>query len=524
VSRSPVRWPRGSLPLVPLAPAIVVVVGIATAVAIALLGIGQLGKTSDQAAGLRADVLAATLAARLRVTPQEEWPDLVGRAARRSAAEILVVEQSGPVLVNESFGTPPREDIVRMLGAREGETTTALGRVRFAARQLHPPLSHRSVIAFVAAPRPPPGTIALVNAVAALTVLLLGVAVAVALSFTKAAREDVDYVRERITDMARGHAPSSAGSSSGAIPIGPVPIRSLDQIGVLTSAFNLLVARFAAAERSYRADLLQAAAMDRERSAFLAGLSHELRTPLNAILGFAHLLESEVDGPLSQDAREALSVIRQSGEHLRTLIDDILDLSALESGKLQLSCRPVDLRQLADQVIREASPAARDRPVRLEVVGPEGVLANADPRRVRQVLTNLVSNAVKFTARGSVTVRVEERGRHAAVVVRDTGPGIPPEETSNIFEEYRQSGDLRARRAGTGLGLSIARRLVKMHGGTIQLDTELGKGSTFTIFLPLWVEPGAGKPGAPGAPGADNDSAPPMSGPPSSMPSARRIA
>jgi signal transduction histidine kinase len=502
VARLPIRWPRGSLPLVPLAPAIVIVVGIATAVAIALLGISQLGKTSDQAAGLRAEVLSATLAARLRATPLEERSDLVGRAARRSAAEILLVEQSGQVLVNETFGAPERDDIVRMLVEGAGETTTALGRVRFAARPLNPPLSHLSVVAFVAAPSPPPGSIALVNAVAALTVLLLGVAVAVALSFTKAARDDVDYVRERITEMARGqaHEASPAGSGSGAIPIAPVPIRSLDQVGVLTSAFNLLISRFAAAERSYRADLQQAAAMDRERSAFLAGLSHELRTPLNAILGFAHVLESEVDGPLSQDAREAISVLRQSGEHLRTLIDDILDLSALESGKLQLSRRPVDLRLLAEQVVREASPAARDKPVRLDVTGQHGVLAHADPRRVRQILTNLVSNAVKFTARGSVTVHVEARGRHAAVVVRDTGPGISPEQTSTIFEAYQQGGDLRARRAGTGLGLSIARRLVQMHGGAIHLETALGKGSTFTITLPLSVAPTVGEPMSGGRP------------------------
>ena len=475
----------------PLAPAIVLVVGLATAVAIALLGINQLGRTSDQVAGRRAEVLAATLAARLRATSLEERSEVLGRAARRSASEILLVEQGGQVLVNETFGSPAQGDVIRLLVAGEGETTTALGRVRFAVRPLAPPLSHLSVVTFVSAPSPPPGSIALVNAVATLTVLLLGVAVAVALSFTKATRDDVDYVRERITEMARGqaHASTPADGSSGAIPIASVPIRSLDQVGLLTAAFNLLISRFAAAERSYRADLQQAAGMDRERSAFLAGLSHELRTPLNAILGFAHVLESEVDGPLSYDAREALSVIRQSGEHLRTLIDDILDLSALETGKLQLSRRAVDVHLIAEQVLREASPAARDKPVRLAVTGELGLLAHADPRRVRQVLTNLVSNAIKFTARGAVIVHVAARGRYVAIIVQDTGPGIPPEETSAIFEEYRQIGDVRTRRAGTGLGLSIARRLVLMHGGSIQVESKLGQGSTFTITLPAWTSP-----------------------------------
>ncbi|WP_437732224.1 sensor histidine kinase [Sorangium sp. So ce1335] len=494
------------MPLVPLAPAIVIAVGIATAVAIALIGIRQLASMSDQAASLRAEVLAATLVARLRGTPEGERAEFLGLAARRATSEILLVEQSGQVLINESFGAPAKADIFQMLTQGKGETTTSLGRVRFAARPLHPPLSSLSVITFVSAPSPPPHSIALANAVAALTTLLLGVAVAVALSFTKAARDDVDYLRERITAMARGQGPG-ASPTTDVIQAEPVPIRSLDQVGLLTAAFNLLITRFAAAERTYRADLQQASVMDRERSAFLAGLSHELRTPLNAILGFAHVLESEVDGPLSQDAREALSVIRQSGEHLRTLIDDILDLSALETGKLQLSRRAVNLRVLVDQVMREASAAARDKPVELRVTGDHGLLAHADPRRVRQILTNLVSNAVKFTARGSVTVHIAGRGRYAAITVQDTGPGIPPEETTAVFEEYRQTGDVRSRRAGTGLGLSIAKRLVLMHGGTIQLESELGRGSTFTITLPIWLDPNRA-PG-PAQPAADTPTPPP---------------
>jgi signal transduction histidine kinase len=502
------RWPRGSTPLVPTAPAIVIVVGLATAGAVAVRGLAPLAKMNDQAAGLRAEVLAATLAARLRGTPREERAEVLSRATRRSGAEILLVEQSGQVLINESFGVPSKAVIIQMLGQGEGEGITALGRVRYAARPLHPPLSTLSVIAFVAAPSPPPKSIDLGNAVATLTVLLLGVAVAVALSFTRAAREDVDYVRERITAMARGQGRNTP--TGDAIPIEPVPIRSLAQVGLLTAAFNLLITRFAAAERTYRADLQQASAMDRERSAFLAGLSHELRTPLNAILGFAHVLESEVDGPLSQDAREALSVILQSGEHLRTLIDDILDLSALETGKLKLSRRSVDIWVLAEQVMREASAAARDKPVQLQVTGERGVLAHADPRRVRQILTNLVSNAVKFTMRGSVTVHITSRGRYVAILVQDTGPGISPAETSAVFEEYRQTGDVRARRAGTGLGLSIARRLVLMHGGTIQLESALGRGSTFTITLPLWVEAASTPPGrSPESPEGEREHGPP---------------
>jgi signal transduction histidine kinase len=470
-----VRLPRSDLPLLPIAPAIVVVLGIVTALAIGLLGIAQLQTTSDDAAELRANALVATLAARLRTTAVEDRGELIGRAARRSAAEILLVDLGGQVLVNESFGAPTKEEVIALLAAREGEARTALGRARYASTPLPAPYDHLTLLSFVAAPSPPQGSIALVNAVAALTALLLGIAVAVALAFMKAARDDVDYVRQRIVDMARDDA-DPAGE--------PIPIRSLDQVGVLTAAFNLLVARFAAAERSYRADIQQASVMDRERAAFLAGLSHELRTPLNAILGFSHVLESEVDGPLSEDAREYLQVINQSGEHLRTLIDDVLDLSALETGQLRLTRRAVDTRQLADQVAREASALLDGKAIQLMVSGDPGLYAYADARRVRQIITNLISNAIKFTTEGWVVVHVEARGSFIAILVRDTGAGIPPEETAAIFEEYRQSGDLRSRRRGTGLGLAIAKRLVGMHGGTIEVTSEVGKGSTFTVCLP----------------------------------------
>lgn len=469
-------FPSG-LPLLPVAPLVVLAVGLATAVIVALLGISQLARTSDDAAAVRAEIVAATLAARMRATPLEDRSEVLGRAARRSGTGILLVEQDGQVLINESYETHTADEVVQLLVANKGEWRTALGRVRFAARSLNPPLEHLSVIAFVPAPSPPAGSVAIVRAVATLTVLLLGLAVAVALSFTKTARDDVDYVRRRIVEMARAEK-DPAGE--------PIPIRSLDQVGVLTAAFNVLVTRFAAAERSYRADLLQASAIDTEKSEFLAGLSHELRTPLNAILGFAHVLESEVDGPLSTEAKEMMTVVRTSGEHLRLLIDDILDLSAIETGSLQLAPRAVDVRLAAEQVIREAAATALRKPIKLAVEGDRGVFAHVDRRRLRQILTNLVSNAVKFTERGSVTVRIEARGEQVALVVTDTGPGIAAEDQGAIFEEYRQAGDHRARRAGTGLGLAIARRLSRMHGGDITVESAPGTGSSFTLTLPVY--------------------------------------
>jgi signal transduction histidine kinase len=289
-------------------------------------------------------------------------------------------------------------------------------------------------------------------------------------------------VRQRIAELARTRA-EGGGVAERAVA---VPVRSFDQVGALTTALNGLVARFAEAERGYLRDLKAAAQIDSERAQFLAGLSHELRTPLNAILGFTHLLESEGDGPLSDDAREALAMVRTSGEHLKSLIDDILDLSAAETGQLRLSRTLVDVYGLAEEVVKEARATAASRPVGMTVAGERHVVAWADPRRLRQVLTNLLSNALKATAAGEVRVRIEKDAvfAQAVISVSDTGRGIDPAALQAIFEPYRQAGDERAREGGVGLGLAITRQIVLLHGGTIDARSEIGHGSTFTLRLP----------------------------------------
>jgi signal transduction histidine kinase len=338
-------------------------------------------------------------------------------------------------------------------------------------------------VAFVREPVAPEGTAALLRALFALTTLLIVVAVGVAYAVGRDASQDVEFVGERVRGMVRIHV-QPAGE--------PVPVRTMDEVGALTVAFNALVTRFSAAQASYQEDLGRVRAADRDRAAFLAAVSHELRSPLNAVLGFADLLMAEVDGPLSPEAREEVDQIRGSGKHLLDIINDILELSALESGQLRFSRARVDLWSLAWDVIREAAVLVGTRHVALRVHGDEGVCARADPKRMRQILTNLVGNAIKFTERGEVVVDIGREGRYALVSVRDTGQGIRPQDLAAIFQEYKQTQAERSRRRGTGLGLAITRRLVTMQGGSIHVHSAVGRGSVFEVLLPIWKEPRTG--------------------------------
>jgi len=466
--------PRRTLPFLVLAPALVVVVGVLAAAGIVVLGMRELRLQSDDAAALRAELLCSTLAARLSSASPESRAALIERAATRSGAEFLLVDAAGKVLFDATQGASVARDVSEAMRLGEGKTETELGRTRFQAVTLPAPARGLTLIAYVAAPEVPFATSSLVGSVATLTLLLMGAAALVAFMLARDVHSDVAYVRQRIAAMAQqDHDP--AGKA--------LPVRSVDQVGLLATSFNVLVGRFAAAERAYGQDLTGALAYDRDRSAFLAALSHELRTPLNAILGFTEVLLSEVDGPLSPDSRENLTVVRSSGEHLRALIGDILDLSALESGELRLHPELCDIYPIAAEVVREARVTAARKPLDVQLSGGPAT-AYADARRVRQIIGNVVGNAVKFTERGTVTVRIEPRDGGVNIIVSDTGPGIAPEDREAIFQEYWQSKDERRRRVGTGLGLAITRRLVQMHRGFIDLRSELGKGATFTVVLP----------------------------------------
>jgi signal transduction histidine kinase len=228
-------------------------------------------------------------------------------------------------------------------------------------------------------------------------------------------------------------------------------------------------------------------AANRHKSEFLANMSHELRTPLNAIIGFSEVLRERLFGELNEKQAEYVADIQSSGQHLLSLINDILDLSKVEAGRMELDVARFDLRQaLANTLVLIRERATR-RGVQLALEVEDGIGEyRGDERKLKQIMLNLLSNAVKFTPEGGrVSVLARRVDGELRIAVRDTGVGIAPEDQAALFEAFSQVGPDRARRdEGTGLGLALTRRLVELHGGAIRVESEPGKGSCFSFSLP----------------------------------------
>jgi adenylate cyclase len=247
----------------------------------------------------------------------------------------------------------------------------------------------------------------------------------------------------------------------------------------------------------------QLAAASQHKSQFLANMSHELRTPLNAIIGLTEMLREEAEAPEHADFAEPLDRVQRAGKHLLGLINDVLDLSKIEAGKIDLHEESFDLATLARDLVVTAQPLADKNANRLVLECPPDIGAiRSDQMRLRQVLLNLLSNACKFTEKGAVTLSIARAPRNGsggiAISVGDTGIGMTPEQLSKLFAEFTQADSSTTRKyGGTGLGLAISKRLVEMLGGTIAVESASGKGSTFKVWLP--AEPSAGTPGPPRA-------------------------
>ena len=216
-------------------------------------------------------------------------------------------------------------------------------------------------------------------------------------------------------------------------------------------------------------------------------MSHELRTPLNAIIGFSQVLRDSMFGPVNDKQAEYLDDIISSGNHLLSLINDVLDLSKVEAGQVELEVHPFSLREALERGVVMVRERATEDGIRLALAAdPEVDVVDGDERRIKQVIFNLLSNAVKFTpAGGEVDVTATRVNGEIRVAVADTGPGVAPEDRDRIFEEFQQTETGVGQREGTGLGLALSKRFVELHGGRIWLESEPGRGSTFTFALPV---------------------------------------
>ncbi|MFG0317969.1 MAG: response regulator, partial [Planctomycetota bacterium JB042] len=275
-----------------------------------------------------------------------------------------------------------------------------------------------------------------------------------------------------------------------------LPTEREDEVGHLARAFDALTAQLRESHRVAESASVEARKSSEAKSAFLANMSHEIRTPLNAIIGLSELL---LRSELTDSQRDYLKTVLDSGESLLALLNDILDLSKIEAGKLVFEECDVELRELVADVARSLAVRLRGKPVELlHRVGPDvPEVVVGDPVRLRQILVNLVGNAVKFTDRGSITVDVDvDRGEESSVAgdgtlrleVRDTGIGISPESLEEIFDAFEQADSSSTRRhGGTGLGLAISRLLVRGLGGEITVDSVVGTGTRFAVTLPMTV-------------------------------------
>ena len=300
----------------------------------------------------------------------------------------------------------------------------------------------------------------------------------------RATVRDARLAREREIAAARGDALEEAN----------------DELSRLNASLQEALAAAEAARHAAEVERARAEAANRAKSDFLAVMSHELRTPLNAVVGYAELLALGVTGPITPAQVAQLERIRGSAQHLRGVIDQILHFARIEAGREPLHPEPLDAAAEVRDAAELLRPLAERKGLALVLdLPPAAVPIATDARLLRQAVLNLVSNAVKYTAAGSVTVRVRAAASDASgtagarLDVEDTGVGIAPEDQARVFDPFWQAAPALTREAGgTGLGLSVTRQIAALLGGTLTLESAPGRGSRFTVHLPAVLAPGDG--------------------------------
>jgi signal transduction histidine kinase len=332
--------------------------------------------------------------------------------------------------------------------------------------------------------------------------LTLGTSVAARAARTRAGvvvndvRQDDDFVFYPLL-------PDAMSEMAVPMIVGDQLVGVFDVLAIVTNRFseedmrtyNTLASQVAVALRNAElyaeqmATVVRLRELDHLKSSFLANMSHELRTPLNSILGFAQVILEGLDGPLTPDMSNDLSLIDKNGQHLLNLINEVLDMAKIEAGRLSLNPEPVNLRSLIEDVVESSASLMRDKSLYLQIKKPEqaDIDLMLDYTRMRQVFINLIGNASKFTETGGLTINFEQQANKIAIRFEDTGIGIPPNKLDMIFEQFSQVDTSTTRKAsGTGLGLPISRRLVELHGGRLWANSRgiPGEGSVFTVELP----------------------------------------
>ncbi len=289
-----------------------------------------------------------------------------------------------------------------------------------------------------------------------------------------------EFITRRITKMIEGLGRFQAGELSHRLQV-----RSQDEMGQLARSFNSMADEVQESFKRSEEARSRAEEANKLKSDFLASMSHELRTPLNGILGYSELLQLELGDPTQQ---EFAATIHTSGQHLLDIVNDLLDLAKVEAGRMELKPVDQDIARLASDLIstHRAHAQAKGLAVNLDLADDLPATIHVDIQRVRQILNNLLNNAVKFTENGSIGLSVRRHDGWVAFAVSDTGPGIAPEAQEVIFEKFRQLDQFITRdHGGTGLGLALARELAHLLAGDLVVESRIGEGATFTLYLPI---------------------------------------